>query len=422
MTERGVARRAPRDGRDRVVLLMDSPAVKPEDIARTLVLEGRLPFHALYFLEWSARWWEVHSGNEAAIRAPYEAGALEKLGIEKRLLGGDGVGNGATEVLSFVGLAPAEGFGEIEMLKKLFKSDQQCSVGRAPSKRPKIHYLAVDSSPRLLRDHIGLIRETFAPELESGDLLCAGVVADVFTGLIDAVNDARGGFDGRKVLPSGSKFLPAVSPMLVTYLGNCLGNDAQDREHRLFSTVYGSLPNRPLELLVGVSVMRDTPDDFRRTWDGFLLLTPHHLLETTDLLHSSRPADSKEPPEFTLPKEHEEFDRSKEERCPQVVPEPYHVSYDIEGQRYSFDYRLAFDLALGAGAASSQIHKPKGSLLTLYNIITYKMTTLVEGIKKGRLFRKVAYDPNYHKRVDTPNGVREYAVFSAYLEGQEGGG
>ena len=46
--------RAPRDARDRVVLLMDSPAIKPEDIARTLVLEGRLPFHALYFLECSA--------------------------------------------------------------------------------------------------------------------------------------------------------------------------------------------------------------------------------------------------------------------------------------------------------------------------------------------------------------------------------
>ncbi len=167
--------------------------------------------------------------------------------------------------------------------------------------------------------------------------------------------------------------------------------------------------------------MRDIPDDFRRTWDGFLLLTPHHLLETKEL-HSSRPRDSKEPPEFTLPKEHEEFDRRKEERCPQVVPEPYLVSFKIEGLRYRFDYRLAFDLALGAGAASRQIHKPNGSRLTLYNIINYKMTTLVEGIKKGGLFRTVAYDPNYHERVDTPNGVREYAVFSAYLEAQQGGG
>jgi Histidine-specific methyltransferase, SAM-dependent len=414
-----VVRQAPRNARDRVVLLVDSPAIKAEDIARTLVLEGRLPFHALYFLEASARWWEVGSADEAAIRAPYEAGALEKLGIEKRLLGGDGVEDGDDEVLSFFGLAPAEGFGEIEILKKLLRSEEQSALGATPSNRPKIHYLAVDSSPRLLRDHIGLLRETFAPELESGDLLCAGVVADVFTGLIDAVNDARGEFNGRKVLPSGSEFLPAVSPALVTYLGNCLGNDEPDRESRLFSTVYGSLPNRPLELLVGVSVMRDIPDDYGRTWDGFMLLTPHHLLETKEL-HSSRPGDSKEPPEFTLPKEHEEFAHSKEERCPRVVPEPYLVSYKIEGQRYRFYYRLAFDLALGAGAASRQIQKPNGSLLTLYNIINYKMTTLVEGIKQGRLFRKVAYDPDYHERVATSNGVHEYAVFSAILEAQEG--
>ena len=299
------------------------------------------------------------------------------------------------------------------MLKKLLKREDQSVGGATHSKRPKIHYLAVDSSPRLLRDHIGLLCETFATELESGELHCAGVVADVFTGLIEAVNDARREFIRRKVLPGGSEFLPAVSPALVTYLGNCLGNDEQGRELRVFSTVYGSLANRPLELLVGVSVMRDIPDDQRRTWDGFLLLTPHHLLEMKDLLYSSRPSDSKEPPEFTLPKEHEEFDRIKAERCPQVVPEPYLVSYEIEGQRYRFDYRLAFDLALGAGAASRQFQKPKGSLLTLYNIITYKMTTLVEGIKKGRQFRNVAYDPNYHARVITPNGVREYAVLSA---------
>ncbi len=255
-------RRAPPDARDRVVLLVDSPAITAEDIARTLVLEGRLPFHALYFLEWSARWWEVYSGDEAAIRAPYEAVALDKLGIEKRLLGADGVGDGDAEVLSFVGLAPGEGFGEIEILKKLLKSEKQSAGGATPSKTPKIHYLAVDSSPRLLRDHIGLLREKFAPQLESGDLLCAGVVADVFTGLIDAVKDARAEFNRRKVLPSGAEFLPAVSPALVTYLGNCLGNDERDSELRVFSAVYGSLPNRPLELLVGVSVMCDIPDDF----------------------------------------------------------------------------------------------------------------------------------------------------------------
>lgn len=248
-----------------VVQLMDSPAIKAEDIAKTLVLQGWLPFQALYVLESSARWWEVYSGEEAIIRASYEVGALEKLGIEERLLRRDQMQDGDDTVVSFVGLAPGEGVGEREVLKRLLKGEKQDAEGAAPATKLKVHYLAVDSSPKLLRDHIGQLRETFEPQLENGDLLCAGVVADVLTGLTEAVNGVRGEFNGRGVLPSGSEFLPAASSMLVTYLGNCLGNDEPDRESRLFRTVYSSLPNRPLELLVGVSVMRDVPDTYKRT-------------------------------------------------------------------------------------------------------------------------------------------------------------
>jgi hypothetical protein len=43
------------------------------------------------------------------------------------------------------------------------------------------------------------------------------------------------------------------------------------------------------------------------------------------------------------------------------------------------------------------------------------MDTLVKGIEMTGLF-KVKYDPKYHQIVDTPNGKREYSVFSAYLD------
>lgn len=43
------------------------------------------------------------------------------------------------------------------------------------------------------------------------------------------------------------------------------------------------------------------------------------------------------------------------------------------------------------------------------------MKTLVSGIEKCGLFN-VAYDNSYHQVVDTPNGKREYVVFSAYVE------
>ena len=58
---------------------------------------------------------------------------------------------------------------------------------------------------------------------------------------------------------------------------------------------------------------------------------------------------------------------------------------------------------------------PKGSLILLHSIIKYNMKTLVSGIEKCGLFN-VAYDNSYHQVVDTPNGKREYVVFSAYVE------
>lgn len=42
------------------------------------------------------------------------------------------------------------------------------------------------------------------------------------------------------------------------------------------------------------------------------------------------------------------------------------------------------------------------------------MKALVEGIKKCGLFN-VEYHSDYHQVIDTPNGKREYTVFSAFI-------
>lgn len=44
------------------------------------------------------------------------------------------------------------------------------------------------------------------------------------------------------------------------------------------------------------------------------------------------------------------------------------------------------------------------------------MQSLMQGIEASGLF-KVKYDPSYHQVVGTSNGTREYAIFIAYLEG-----
>ena len=127
------------------VYIINSPAaVQAENIAQELVLKSRLPFHALYFLEWSARWWEIFSSDEAQIRIDYEIGAWEKLGIKDRIL------SNSEETISMVSLAPGEGLAEIAFLKKILNEN--------PNKT--VHYLAVDLSQRLLRQHISLLKET----------------------------------------------------------------------------------------------------------------------------------------------------------------------------------------------------------------------------------------------------------------------
>lgn len=381
--------------KDPAVLLLYPPAIKAEDVAGILIEKAMLSLPGLYFLEWSARWWETYSSKEAEVRVKYEAGAWERLGIKDRLCNSYDI----NQPIGIVGLAPGEGLAEIGLLKKILRGDHK-----------KVHYLAIDSSPKLLRDHIGLLKETLTPEIESGQLICAGIVADIFSGLREAIEKTRREFKHRGLIKSDMDFLPSSCGMLVTYFGNCLGNNYQDQETEFFSMVQSIFQNRPLEILVGASVMRPTPDEYIRNWDDFLLQAPRHLLETKKLLESSREPDSLELPEFTLPE-----DNSKSDRCPAIKPEQYIVRHQIEGQIYRFYYKLAYDLDLAKSLNQASRPLPKGTLILLHSIIKYNIATLVSGIEKCGLL-KVKYDPNYHQVVDTPNGKREYAVFSAYLE------
>lgn len=371
-------------------LMINIPAIKPEVIAINLIEKARLPFSALYFLEWSARWWEIFSHDEAQIRVNYESEAWNKLAIKNRIL------SNTNEIISFVALAPGEGLAEIELLKKILNEN--------PAK--KIHYLAIDSSQRLLREHLNLLKEALAKDIDNHRLICAGITADIFADLSTAIKNIRQELVYLKRFQQHNDFLPEASSLLVTYLGNCLGNCYQDQETDIFSLIYSHFANRPLEILVGVSVMRAKPDVYKRNWDDFLLQTPKHLLETNKLLVSSRFDDSEFLPEFHL--------STTDNRCPSVMPEAYYARHGIEGQIYRFYYRLQYDLQLSPELALNVHLLPKGSLLLLYNIIKYDIVTLVNGIKKCGLF-DVKYDPTYHQIIDTKNGIREYAIFSAYI-------
>lgn len=374
-----------------VILLQDPPAITAEEIAYELIEKARLSFQALYFSERAARGWEIFSYNESQIRVQYEINAWDKLEIKNRLH------NHSNELTSFVSLAPGEGLAEIELLKKILREEPE----------HKVHYMAIDSSSRLLREHMNLLGETLASEINEGRLICVGLIADIFSGLRETTVRARAELISKNIIHQENDFLPATSSLLVTYLGNCLGNHYQDQETEIFSIVHSTFPNRPLEFLVGVSVMRQTPDEYKRNWDDFLLQTPRQLLEMNRLLESARPFDSQSLPEFNL------SDAGNSARCPSVIPESYIVRHGIQGQIYRFYYILAYNLGLATSLNKDHSPLPRGTMILLYNIVKYNMKTLVSGIKTCGLF-DVKYDQNYHQIVDTPNGKREYAVFSAF--------
>ncbi len=375
-----------------LLLLTEPPAFTAEDIACELIEKSHLPFHSLYFLERSARWWEIFSHSESQIRVQYECSAWETLGIRDRLLAQ------SNQIFSFVSLAPGEGLAEIELIKKILIENPSI----------KIHYLAIDTSQRLLREHINLLKEALSTEINKHQILCVGVIADIFSGMTDTLKRVRHELVNHDLVRDESDFIPPSSCLLVTYLGNCLGNGYQDQETEIFSIIHSAFPNRPLEFLVGVSVMRSTPDEYKRNWDDFLLQAPQHLLETHKLLESSRAHAANDLPEFNL------TDTGNSTRCPSVVPESYTARHCIEGQIYRFYYKLAYDLHLSPILNKGFRHLPAGNLILLYNIVKYNMQTLVKGIEMCGLF-KIKYDPTYHQIVDTPNGKREYAVFSAFL-------
>ena len=158
-----------------------------------------------------------------------------------------------------------------------------------------------------------------------------------------------------------------------------------------------------------VSEMRPTSDEYKRNWDDFLLQTPKHLLETNKLLESSKALNDTRLPEFNLP------ETGDSNRCPSVVPESYIVRHGIAGQIYRFYYKLDYDLHLASSLNQGLRPLSKGTLILLYNIVKYNMKTLVNGIEASGPF-KINYNPSYHQMIDTPNGMREYAVFSAFLD------
>jgi hypothetical protein len=241
-----------------IILSIELGGGDPLEFARALMTERRLPIYYGYTFSCAASTWLKAASKEAEIRKNYEADAWERLKLN------DLVSNSNSSVVGVVGLATGEGLGEIELLRRILADGYT------------VHYLGVDLSPVLLVAHIEMIREVFDKELKEGRLLCAGVLGDVFDDLSKTLARARTEFQIRGVIADDREFLPSDSFLLVTYLGNCLGNNSTGCEKKIYSIVAETFASHrgPLVMIAGVSVMRSEADYYNSTFGAFLLEIP----------------------------------------------------------------------------------------------------------------------------------------------------
>ena len=397
-------------------LPLDHPLGQPEELIRNVIEKRILPSYSLYYLPTSAAWWAQFSKDETMMRSPLEAAAWKYLGIRKCLL------QPAKDchILSIIGLGVGEGHGELALLKEIL-SDFDETV--------QVHYLAVDLSPSLLLNHALNLSLEFRHYIATGRLVCATVLGDIF----DLSQAHLPEWDpirrAREIV--SANFLPWFSPMIVTYLGNCMGNGDPNSEQMFFELIRTRLgenaraihqhPAGPLQCLVGVSVDREEPDIYTRNWDNFLLQGVRRLVEC-NLLHVDNGTMTSM------------FTTSPIDANRSVRPVEYITSFGLRGHRYVFDHEL--ENRISALLPSGRFHSPmrrfldKGSTIQLYAITKYNMDTMLtylddfgftiaeaEGLPDNFLTKH--YVENKTKwlaqTVSTENGDRSYGIFCVSL-------
>ena len=397
---------------------LDHPLGHPRELSRNVLEKRMLPFHSLCYHPQSAAWWAHFSRTEAQIRSPVEAAAWTRLGIRERALP---IAT-TTGVLSVVGLAVGEGFGELALLRAILE-DLDDTV--------QVHYLAVDLSPSLLVHHAQYLTLEFKHYLATGRLVCAAVLGNIFDLSHHTPPELHAIQRARSLL--FADFLPWSSPMVITYLGNCLGNDAPDTEHRFFELIRTRLgeysrtphpePAGALQCIVGVSVDGGTSEIYKGNWDAFLLQGPRRLLVLHALLKAY---GDKAATTFSAPADDVVLD---------VEPVPYRGGLGLKGRRYVFDHKLEHTISAAppdhpsGGSIGHVDFLEAGSTIQLCAITKYDMDSMVafldnlgftvadtqrQDATATRMASQTADRGKWlEQRVSTANGERHYAVLCA---------
>jgi hypothetical protein len=374
-----------------VLKVVDPPVIDLRIVATQLVrFGGGLPFASQYASYRAAASWLSFSTFHAVQKARFEADAFYALGLKVVL----GVEPGKR--INFVSLACGEGLGEAELLGRLLRDEQLY-----------IDYVAVDSSEMLLLAHAKLVFELYRDEIHQGRLAFTPVVGNMYE-LGRHIEAARGS--------RGESYL-GKNATLVSYLGNCIGNE-ENTEEKTFNAALDAFPDvHPIAFLVGASTVLGK-DGHRivanYTIDSFVLETPRHLLY--DLKHLESVKSDNTRLAFDNPLENGEFILRNDEKAEPVLKEPYSNRFNVRGDVYRFFYTLK----RGLRTWDKQDSVAAGTRLMLYSIIKYELDTLL-GYLRARGFDvrpekagdcKLLYMVDDPADLDKPEKQHSYAVFA----------
>lgn len=365
-----------------------------QTLARRLMRDRRMPFYGIYLpLRAVSRWVRYSEEDEEAseTKRKYEGRKCEEL-LKEWLL----KSKKQDKILSIIGLGIGEGVGEIELIERLLKQGF------------KIHYCAIDMNPFLLMDHATRLKYKFEREIKNGELVCSVVADNFLKNFSNIVEKVRTKVEEKKITDD---FIPKDSNVLVSILGNVLGNlENRASEGVYFKTIRDEFESQNIAFLLGVGVLHE--DEAPYKLDDLFLATPRYLTHELGILKSSLKTEKRDSKEFYIDSEERFQIKNADYQGDGLV---HDENAHVKGKIYEFLYTTKGELKMEVEDGQFLTLPPETKLL-LYNIIKFDLKKLF-GFLEFKGLKIPHRDKTPHKDIEILNVGTEaekrlYAVFA----------
>ncbi|HYX50809.1 MAG TPA: hypothetical protein VE843_13755 [Ktedonobacteraceae bacterium] len=383
------------EGGELVEILHENQFASLESVARGL-MRGALPFYGVYLpLRAAGEWVRYSALNEGSLnrKRMYEGDQCEALLNDWLVRRKD-----ENQTISLLGFGVGEGTGEIEIISRLLKRGFQ------------VHYCAIDMNTYFLMDHATRLKYKFQDPISQKALTCAVICGDFLKDLKGILHSVREEFQKRRLCDA---FLPSGSGLIVSILGNLMGNsESKASEGTYIDVVRDQFVDHDIAFLLGVGIGQEKmgaragrsekthfkPEHY--PLDELFLATPRYLTLELEILHSSAPN------EFYLNENGSNYQLSIHKYEGDGLASGDHVEGDI----YEFLYETQGDISMTSGGESPLA---KGSKILLYKIIKFDLRKLLAFLRSQKV--RLPSEDIKTINVGTAEDPRVYAVLAGLV-------